>query len=250
MRPDSLAYRLIQYPGIGALRFFDFLTSAVTNDNPIRDTNSIEFCSALEANWKIFRQEYDMLLSVKELKNVRDFYKVQTDLKQDDNWKAFPLVLFNYRFKENSQLCLNTYEFISGIPGCTSAMFSTLGPWKHVPAHRGIYKGLLRCLLGLSVPVGDECWIKINGKKIPFEEGKCIVFDETAEHEVFNGNNRPRVVLYLDIYRRLPFPVNKLNDLIFHALRRSPFVTNILSEYCKFDPMTFEESTPKVPVVR
>lgn len=250
LSPGSLPYKVIKLTGTAVLRGFDFLAARTTANKAVLDSSALEFCNTLKKNWMIFRDEYLSVQKHVTLQNVKDFYKVEYDLKPDENWKSFPLLLFNYRFVENSEQCPKTFEIIREIPGCTSAMFSVLGPGKHIPPHRGIYKGLYRVLLGLMVSDSGKCWIKINGKEVPFREGKCIVFDETAEHEVFNGTDEPRVVLYLDIYRRLPFPINKLNDLVFSLLRNSPFIKNIISNYQKLDAVTYQEFIPRAPAVR
>ncbi len=248
--PDSLAYKMIELPGVGALRAFDFMTSVSTDNRDVLNADSIEFCNLLKKNWGVFRDEYLQLLDQKKLYNVKDFYKVRYDVKHDENWQMFPLLLFNYRFIENTAKCIGSFELIKQIPGCTTAMFSVLGPGKHVPPHRGIYKGTYRCLLGLIVPDEEKCWIKINGKKMPFREGECMVFDETFEHEAANESDLPRIVLYLDIYRKLPFPVNMLNDMLFYSLRKSPFIQNVLNEYRKLDSATFENFIPKAALLR
>jgi len=52
--------------------------------------------------------------------------------------------------------------------------------------------------MGLVVPTG--CILKVNGIEGTWEEGKCIVFDDTFRHEAWNPSyDTTRIVLMLDI---------------------------------------------------
>jgi hypothetical protein len=68
-----------------------------------------------------------------------------------------------------------------------TAMFSILQPGKHLPPHRGPYKGLLRVHLGIDVPVAaDASWIEVGGTRLHWQEGKIVVFDDTFVHHAAN----------------------------------------------------------------
>jgi aspartyl/asparaginyl beta-hydroxylase (cupin superfamily) len=181
---------------------------------------------------------------------VKNFYKVERDMNEDDKWKAEPIMLFSYLFKENAERCADTFDVISKIPGCCAAMFSVLEPGKYIPPHKGIYKGIYRCLFVLQLDKDADCWIRVNDSKIFFKEGELVMFDETAEHEVMNASNSSRVALYLDVYRKLPFPLNIFNKMLFFIIRKSPFVQNILKEYMQLDNVNIETFVPAKPVLQ
>ncbi len=238
---NRIVSSLVKFPGIVLLRFFDFVTQTATQTPTVVSPDNIAFIELLSNNREIILQEYFEDIYNKRPYNVKDFYKVDTDINYDDNWKAVPLILFGYMFIENSLRYPKTFKLLNQIPGCAGAMFSVLGPGKYIPPHHGIYKGVFRCLFTLKVKDGAKCWIRVSDRVINFETGKAVLFDETAEHEVANYSDEPRIVLYLDIYRKLPFPVNLLNSLVFALLRRSPFVKNILTEYSKLEPVSFKD---------
>jgi len=222
---------LVKITGNILLRTFDRLTDKVTGKKITNGLSAQDLDNILLPHKDILLQEYVSASRRIKINNVKDFYKVETDIGQDNNWKGLPLLLFNYPFENNMQLCPETTRVIRQIPGCTSAMFSVLGPGKHITPHKGIYKGIYRCLFGLQVPAAGKCWIRINEDIVQFENGRSIVFDETDEHEVKNESGEYRIALYLDIYRNLPFPMNLFNKLLFELIRRSYFITNILKEY-------------------
>lgn len=77
--------------------------------------------------------------------------------------------------------------------------FSKMAPHTHVAAHQGSSNIRVRCHLALSVPNGD-CAIRIGQHVHKWTEGKCIVFDDTFDHEVWNHTEEPRLVLLIDLW--------------------------------------------------
>ena len=126
---------------------------------------------------------------------------------------------------DNCKQCPETTRIIEAIPGMFTAFFSVLAPGKHIPRHRGPYRGLLRGHLALVVPEPREaCWIEVGDETTPWEEGRCIVFDDTYKHRVENNTDAVRVVLFLDVLRPLKFPASLLNRIILQLIRLSPFI--------------------------
>ncbi len=76
--------------------------------------------------------------------------------------------------------------------------FSCLDPGSRVAPHQGPTNVRLRCHLGLEVP--DKCGIRVGGVTGVWEEGRCLVFDDSFRHEVWNESDRRRVVLVLDLW--------------------------------------------------
>ncbi len=221
------------------LGFFDYLVSKFTANKPILTETDIPFYKTLIDNRTIFLSEYLAMAETKNINDIKNFYKIKKDINEDDKWKAEPLILYNYVFKENAAKCPKTFDLVSQIPGCCAAMYSILEPGKYIPPHKGIYKGIYRCLFTLQLKEENaDCWIRVNEVKTPFKEGELIIFDETAEHEVKNASSVDRVALYLDIYRKLPFPLNIYNRVIYYIIQKSPFVQNILKEYKKLENST------------
>jgi tetratricopeptide (TPR) repeat protein len=56
----------------------------------------------------------------------------------------------------------------------------------------------VRCHLGLEVP--DGCGIRVGGLTARWEEGRCLVLDDSFPHEVWNDGGARRVVLVLDLW--------------------------------------------------
>jgi hypothetical protein len=69
----------------------------------------------------------------------------------------------------------------------------------HIAAHQAGSNLRLRCHLAINIPHGD-CAIRVEDEARHWEEGKCIVFDDTFEHEVWNRTDEERLVLLVDLW--------------------------------------------------
>jgi aspartyl/asparaginyl beta-hydroxylase (cupin superfamily) len=76
--------------------------------------------------------------------------------------------------------------------------FSCLGPKTHVASHRGPTNMRLRCHLGVEVPA--ECGLRVGKIEATWTPGRCIVFDECYNHEVWNFSDQRRIVLIVDVW--------------------------------------------------
>lgn len=82
----------------------------------------------------------------------------------------------------------------AAVPGMVNAGLSLLLPGTHLEPHRGELAGVLRLHLALRVPRGD-CALRGGGQTRRWQPGRCLVFDDTLEHEAWNRGDGERVVL-------------------------------------------------------
>jgi len=180
----------------------------------------------LESNWQKIKIELDGILQYKdELPNIQDILANQYKITQDNLWKTYILYGYGYKAEKNCERCPETTKLIEKIPGMKTALFSILLPHKHLPEHRGPYKGLIRYQLGLIIPQpNNKCRIRVGEDIKYWEEGKSLLFDDTFPHEVWNDTNSIRVVLFMDIVRPLPFPFSIINKMLINLIAWSPFI--------------------------
>lgn len=195
-------------------------------DTPFLVSPEFSWVRTLEADWKLMRAELDRLLEAPErIPNFQDISRDQYNISQDDKWKSYFLYGYGYKMENNCKACPETTRILESIPGMFTAFFSVLAPGKHIPLHRGPYRGLLRCHLALIVPEPrQDCWIEVGGETSTWEEGRCIVFDDTYRHRVENNTGGRRVVLFIDIKRPLKFPGSLLNRVVLFLIRLSPYI--------------------------
>ena len=193
-------------------------------DKTFFDPEAFPWAAGIESQWKSIRKELDTLMVRRdEIPNFQDVSKAQRVLTKGDEWKTFFFYSFGHKNKENCARCPETVRLLNGIPGMKTGMFSILSPRKHIPPHRGPYKGVLRYHLGLIIP-GPEgsCRIRVGSDVRGWKEGKSMIFDDSNEHEVWNDNDSYRVVLFVDFVRPTIFPLSMVNRTIIWARGRYP----------------------------
>jgi len=178
----------------------------------------------VESEWMAIRKELEQLmLHREEIPNFQDYSEGQRALTQDDQWKTFFFFAFGNKEKENCERCPETVRILEKIPGMNTAMFSILGPGKHIPPHRGPYKGVLRYHLGLIIPKPEgSCRIRVGSDIRAWKEGKSLIFDDSHEHEVWNDSDSYRVVLFVNFVRPTIFPLSAVNQSILWMRGRRP----------------------------
>src|SRR5689334_21080510 len=195
----------------------------------------------VEARADEIREELDGLLArVDQLPNYQDIQEEQRKLTQDDRWKIFGFYAYGTRDDGNCQRCPRTAEIVESIPGMTTAFFSVLLPHKHIPPHTGIWKGVLRYHLALRTPADETAArIRVGSRIEHWRDGRSLIFDDTFEHEVWNDSDEIRVVLFIDVIRKLLWYLAAPNRAFIGAIRRSPFITRALANNAKWQE-TFE----------
>jgi ornithine lipid ester-linked acyl 2-hydroxylase len=188
---------------------------------------SVEFAwtRELEAAWPEILSELRVVLKDRGL--IPAFHEIspeQRAITRDESWKTYVLHAYGARANHNCRACPRTAAAVERIPGMKTAFFSILAGGKRIPAHRGPYKGLLRCHLALIVPSPDaSCRIRVGDSIAHWQEGRTLIFDDTFSHEVWNDSTEDRVVLFIDFSRPMRAPVSWLNELVMRLIRWSPY---------------------------
>ncbi|WP_299484721.1 aspartyl/asparaginyl beta-hydroxylase domain-containing protein [Acaryochloris sp. IP29b_bin.137] len=240
---------LIYQVGAPILQQFEKLIPhySKVGDAPFLDVSQFEWTQTLEMNWEMIRQELDGVLTHSErLPNFQDISPDQaTSTSKDDLWKTYFLYGYGCRAEQNCQRCPETTRLIEQIPGMKTAFFSIMLPGKHIPEHRGPYKGVVRCLLGLKIPEPNEaCRIRVHDQIRYWQEGKTMVFDDTYLHEAWNETDQIRVVLFLDIVRPLRFPLSWLNQVLIQLIAWSPYIRDAQANQKKWE-QRFAQAVPR-----
>tara|TARA_B100001113_G_C21092580_1_gene615062 strand:- start:1380 stop:1802 length:423 start_codon:yes stop_codon:yes gene_type:complete len=128
--------------------------------------------------------------------------------------------------KKNCELCPKTTHLLKKMKNVKSAYFSILSPGKHIPPHKGPYKGIIRYQLPISVPKNGVCKIIVDSKDHVWKEGESVLFDDTFTHEVVNETKEYRIALLLDVKRSVPGFFMKIYDTIVFRLIQFLVVLN------------------------
>ena len=192
------------------------------------------------------RLETSVLRWQDELPNFQDISTDQAQLTSDDRWKTFFFCGYGFDVTRNKERCPETAAALREIPGLTTAFYSILGPHKHLPAHGGPYKGVLRYHLALKVPgPPDACRIRVGDDVRSWVEGKSLVFDDVNEHEAWNDTDGTRVVLFVDFVRPLAGTAKWVNAAIKYMKSRDEFVQILHANVPKRFWSSFDDNVPR-----
>jgi beta-hydroxylase len=199
---------------------------STVGDRTFFDVEEFPWARILEQNWTLIRAELDEVLADQEqLPNFQDISTDQATITDDDRWKTYFLFGYGFKSEANCRRCPQTARLVDQIPGMQTAFFSILAPGKHIGAHRGPWKGVLRYHLALKIPEPREgCRIRVGDDVRHWHEGSSLIFDDTYEHEAWNDTEGTRVILFVDFNRPLRQPAATVNQVTLKAIAISPFI--------------------------
>lgn len=161
---------------------------------PWHNPADFEWTAILEENWQRIKRE---ALALPE----EVFRAERSGLNMNGPWNEYFLYAHGRPLKENCRVCPETAEIvgsISDLAGSGEVFFSIIGPGTHILPHVGVTNSRLRCQLALQVPPGSR--IRVGTETRFWQEGHCILFDDSFDHEVWNGPRGTRVVLIMDVW--------------------------------------------------
>ncbi len=180
---------------------------------------------ALEKHWKTIRNEVEEVLSQKV--SIPRFHEVDAanhkiSFNEGPAWSTIILKAFGGWHTQNCAMLKETTALLYNHPQISSALISILEPGCKIPPHTGKFKGILRYHLGLKIPKEDSCFMVLDNQKLFWKEGSSVLFDDTFMHEVSNNSTEQRIVLFLNIKRKMPLIAELLNNLIMRLIIWSP----------------------------
>ena len=172
-----------------------------------------------------------------DLENVPRFHELmpeQAVISANDNrdWRMLVLKAYGVSVRQNLARCPVLAALVSSVPDVLSAALSFLAPGKHVPRHRGPFRGVIRFYLGLSVPGSADsrpaAVLAIDDREYRIGNGECLLWDDTFPHEVWNRGESVRTALLLDVRRRgMPFDIALLSRVLIAGIGASVRLRNI-----------------------
>jgi aspartyl/asparaginyl beta-hydroxylase (cupin superfamily) len=238
---ETLGYKVTRAIGLGITRLFAAMITLVVGRRPVLDPNEIPELDDLRRHWKVVRDEALAVVSDGKDVEVQTYFRQQAPMMEGRKWRSYAFLVYGTAFKEHLDACPRTAALIKAVPRISSATLSILPPNSRLVPHHGPYKGVLRYLLALVVPSDEEkCGLVVDGRTFHWKEGEGILFDDTFLHESYNRSDEYRIVLFLDLIRPLPFPLNLLNKALFGLLARSEYIRAALEQAEKMEELHFE----------
>lgn len=209
------------------------LKHSLVPTTPFLPIDTFDWVSRVEDMVPAVQAELDEVLSYRDdLPNFQDISIDQASISNDDGWKTFFFLGYGFRSEANCRRCPKTAALLDSIPGLVTGFFSILSPGKHIPPHRGPWRGVLRYHLALKVPEpASAAGIRVGGEEAHWQEGKSLLFDDGYTHEAWNGTDGTRVVLFCDVLRPLRPPAEQVNRGLIKAIGWSPFIQDARSRH-------------------
>jgi len=203
-------------------------------DTTFFDNADFPWTGAVESHWPLMSAELGHLMrAIDFLPGFEEIQVKQGELSSDKRWKIFPLFAYGQWF--NTQRCPTAIRALQCIPNLKSGMFSVLQAGKELPAHRGVYAGVLRYHLGMKVPQPELCGIRVGDDSATWHEGASLIFDDSHEHTAWNRSDEDRIVLFVDFSRPLPPDLHAMNEAIIYEVSATDFVTRAVNEWIEWD---------------
>src|SRR5579864_2256485 len=158
--------------------------------------------------WRALREEaIGVSRRLAEVPRFHEIMPEQTAISANDalDWRMFIIKAYGVEVPENKARCPTLAGIVATAPEVLSASISFMAPKKHIPAHRGPFRGVLRFYLGLSMPeLADGrpgAVLKVADREYRLRDGEFMLWDDTYPHEAWNESDRVRAVLLLDVWR-------------------------------------------------
>ncbi len=191
---------------------------------PFYERSGISWANTFEAAFETIRGE---LLALRGDSKFTKYAQPLNQEKQqiyDGMWNTFNFYHSDLSFDENCKLCPETTKLLASLPERSYplpgiAKFSALSPGAHILPHGGTGNYQIRCHLGLVT--NPDCEIRVGDQIRGWREGKCLLFDDSLEHEVWNCGVTTRVVLLFDFWHPELLPEEIENMKLFFELFRA-----------------------------
>ncbi|KAL7537115.1 hypothetical protein ACHAWF_005665 [Thalassiosira exigua] len=182
---------------------------------PFLDPNQLELCKQLGENYDIITKEYEALLEERFDRKGKDRFQSVTSMNYESGWKTMVLFYNGHRIKDFPyHVCPVTTRILESVPlAGRIAGFNRQQPGSGIPLHSDGNNMWLTCQMGIKVPSpitnesedeAPSAHIRVGPETRHWEEGKCLLYDTTYEHETFNSHpTEERVVLHVDFFNTL-----------------------------------------------
>eukprot|EP00439_Symbiodinium_sp_Y106_P058168 s635_g8.t1 len=181
---------------------------------PFQDSKDFPLSRALEENYSIIKAEFEAYME--KLANRKDWDDSDKTpglgdvgnrpgalhdggLKKSGKWQEVPLFTnctkqheYTEQFPETTRILQTHCADATGLAFCGGGdvIFSVLTPGTRLRPHCGPSNARLTCHLAIRVPRSCQqgCYIRVAAEEPRgWEEGSCLVFDDSFEHEVVFG---------------------------------------------------------------
>ncbi len=214
------------FPGIEARPFFD--------------REQFPFLRDLEKGASKIRQELEQILGHDE--DFLPYVDVDGEtvekwrrLNHSKQWSSYHLYRNSELVRTNCEECPQTYAIVEALPmprlpgQSPEVFFSLLRPGTHIPPHCGLAN--YKLTVHLPLILSPNCAIRVGDQTETWQDGKCLIFDDSFEHEAWNKSDSLRAVLILEVWHPdLTQQERELLGVAFSAFSRFNYRYNTIAD--------------------
>ena len=182
-------------------------------NRPWHDARDYEAVRLLESNFEVIRDEALRLRGDSRLdysvaaRPWRSWKRPWTLLRPDaapGTWTVYLLHHMGVNVEALAGSCPRTLAIVDSLPGACAEypwgdfIFSAMSGGAHLRPHCSIDNLRVRIHLGIAIPEG--CSMRVGRETRTWQPGRCLVFEDSFEHEVWNRSGERRVVLIADLW--------------------------------------------------
>ena len=204
----------------------DFLGSQSTvGDAPVLDSKHFPFLASFTDNWQAIHAEIVKFSSTaRRSRCFRKSRPTRCAFPRAPTGVPSSSLVSARSWRRIASRRPSPRSLLEAVPELQTAWFSILGPGYHIPAHRGVTKGILRAHLGLIIPRdAEKCRMRVGDTINVWRPGEIFVFDDTYEHEVWNDTADERVILLFDFNRPMRFWGRLINATFVRLLKLTAY---------------------------
>ncbi len=181
---------------------------------PWAPASSFALCQELESHFSEIAKEIHQL-------GTRQYQEEAEPIPRTGSWKIFLLYERGRKLAENCAKVPTLAAIIDASKDVRQSdgliYVSRLSPGTHIAPHHGPTNSRLRCHLAVKVPEGD-CRMRVAGEVRGWSEGRCTVFDDSYEHEVWNNTAEERIAVVIDLWHSDLSEVERRNLETLHFM--------------------------------
>lgn len=167
---------------------------------PWHDARDYPAARLLEENFEMVREE---AAGVRDEARV-DYSSVLRNDQAARTWTIYLLYHLGTNVEPVAGTCPRTLALVQSLPrACTAYtwgdfVFSAMNGGTHLRPHCSIDNLRVRIHLGITIP--GDCSMRVDTETRSWQEGKCLLFEDSFEHEVWNRSPARRVILIADLW--------------------------------------------------
>lgn len=213
--PDPLQYPRFLLPGLHAQPWYDAVQFPWTEA-------FADHHAAIRDELAAFRAQQDV--------TFRNYIgPVTGDGVDAGAWHVLYLDYRGHRWDQHRAWFPRLMSLVDAVPRRSGTVFiSRLTPGTHIPPHAGASNTQLTCHFGIAVPEGVEMRVARETRRQP--EGRCIVFDDSFEHEVWNRSDQDRYNVFIQCWH----PDLSDEEIAgIQQLEQLPHLQQVIKQYLK-----------------